>query len=937
MKMTKATSRSEARIGICGIFVMIGLIAMAKAQTAEIPHHLEPYVLNSGVFTANNETALVYSHIIDAGDVPWVRLMFSDYNLGSNSYLIMTSLKDGGRQRLNANSMQQWQSSSAYFNGNAVKIDLYVVAPDVGVFIQMEEIVVGEWVQGFIESQCGPTDDRLPSNDPAVGRIVSIGCTGWIITNGKNITAGHCLDGSGANVLEFNVPLSLPGGSIQHPGPEDQYAIDQSSRVFINGGIGNDFGVFTVFDNSVTGLQPIEAQNAAFFVVQSFNADSIRITGYGVDSSPPEWNQTQQTHVGPDVGSSGTTMRYQTDTEGGNSGSPVIDAATGYALGVHTHGGCTTSGSGNNSGTSAFHTAFWAAIGTQGVTPAPPDTLVPYSDYTTPTTMLLTWEDPHYLFNGDTLLPGDFKIQIKREGVWIDSVDGGVEQYVDNGLVDGVEYTYEIYAKLDSAGFESQSISASWIAGGSPIPNPPVDLGISHDQNQVTIYWTNPVENIDGTPMDDFAGVNVYQDNSLLMSLARSSADTSQSDSVTFTPSTSAPEWYISAFDNENPSNESAFTGTLIIPLNVPVLENFAIQGLPNPAHWQNWNADVNDRGLDEPSDPYSLNFNGMPSGGDTVESYPIDLSNAQGSGVVFSYFYQPQGTGNAPETGDSLQVHFKNDLGEWVLVRGYPGTPVQDFQHEVIDIETAPNGGGSYLYSQFQIRIKSRGSANQTTPNDDWFVDNIYLGLAAPAIASSQDSVLFDTTLVGDTSSIGIQIHNVGVESLVVSQVLGSGGIFSVDVTSFTVDVGSGQEINVSFSPQAQGNYSGWIRFVSNDPVNDTLSVYVEGSGKQVTGIVENEELPRSFGVSPNYPNPFNPTTTIKYQLPHTSEVKLTIYNVLGQAVRRLVDARVEAGYHSVEWDGSNDVGAQVASGIYIYRFSANNYLKVQKMILMK
>jgi hypothetical protein len=114
-------------------------------------------------------------------------------------------------------------------------------------------------------------------------------------------------------------------------------------------------------------------------------------------------------------------------------------------------------------------------------------------------------------------------------------------------------------------------------------------------------------------------------------------------------------------------------------------------------------------------------------------------------------------------------------------------------------------------------------------------------------------------------------------------------------------------------------------------------LDVYVEGSGKQVTGIVGNEELPRRFGVSPNYPNPFNPTTTIKYQLPRTSEVRLTVYNVLGQAVRRLVDAKVEAGYHSVEWDGSNEVGAQVASGIYIYRFTADNYLNVQKMILMK
>jgi hypothetical protein len=933
MKVLRDTTMSDGIITIC-ILILMCFSTMINAQTAEIPFHVEPYVLNSGLHSGNSETSLAYSKIVSMGEVPWIRLMFSDSDLGNESYLIITSLKDGVRQRLDANSLMEWQNSSAYFNGNAVRIDLYVAPGDAGVFIQMQEIVVGEWVQGFIESQCGPTDDRLPSNDPAAGRIVNIGCTGWIITNGKNITAGHCLDGSGANVLEFNVPLSLPGGTIQHPGPEDQYAIDQSSRVFINGGIGNDFGVFEVFDNSVTGLQPIEAQNAAFFVVQSFNADSIRITGYGVDSSPPEWNQTQQTHVGPEAGSSGTTMRYRTDTEGGNSGSPVIDEATGYALGVHTHGGCTTTG-GNNSGTSAFHTAFWAAIGTQGVAPGPPDTLVVYSDYTMPTSMLLTWEDPHHLFNGDTLLPGDFKIQIKRDGVWIDSVDGGTESYIDNGLVDGVEYAYEIYARLDSTGFEGQSVSASWIAGGSPIPNPPSDIGISQSQNQVTLYWTNPNKNVDDTPMDDFAGVYVYQGSDSTV-YSRSSADTAKMDSVTFTPpSGSSPEWYLRAFDNESPSHKSAATLTLIIPLNVPVLDNFAIQGLPNMAYWQNWNADVNDRALNAPSEPYSLNFNGMPAGGDTVELYPVDLSNAQGSGVVFSYFYQPQGTGNAPEPGDSLHVYFKNNLGDWVLVRGYPGTTVQDFEHEIIDIEAEPNGT-SYLFSQFQIRIKSKGGA-ASQPNDDWFVDNIYLGLPAPAIAASQDSVLFDTTLVGDTSSIEIGIDNVGVQPLVVSQVLGSGGIFNVDVTSFTVDVGSSQAVNISFSPQTQGNYDGWIQFVSNDPVNDTLNVYVQGSAKQVTGIAEGEELPRTFAVSPNYPNPFNPSTMIKYQLPQTSDVKLAIYNVLGQRVRTLVDARIEAGYHSVEWDGNTDSGAKVASGIYIYRFSAGNYLKVQKMILMK
>ena len=129
--------------------------------------------------------------------------------------------------------------------------------------------------------------------------------------------------------------------------------------MWTDGGVGNDWGVFRVFNNSNTGLQPISAQNASFTLAQDFGPSTIRITGYGVDGGTR--NQTQQTHAGPNDGSSGTTMRYRTDTEGGNSGSPVIDEATGRAVGVHTHGGCSFFG-GSNKGTSTFNSAFWNAL-----------------------------------------------------------------------------------------------------------------------------------------------------------------------------------------------------------------------------------------------------------------------------------------------------------------------------------------------------------------------------------------------------------------------------------------------------------------------------------------------------------------------------------------------------------------------------------------------
>lgn len=348
----------------------------ASAQQLDIPQTTKPYSWMSRVHYGKKEAVSALrampaeTHRISVGDAPWLRLSFPNANLGENSYLTITSLHDGATQTLNAQTLSEWYNTSAYFNGNEVEVKLYVDANDKGVFFEAGEVTVGKWVGAdrtlakrgpggdVIESQCGTTDDRVASNHPASGRIVSVGCTGWIASNGKYLTAGHCI-GSSAATLQFDVPPSLSSGTIQHPGPEDQYSINQSNWQYVNGGTGNDWAIFQVANNSQTGLQPIAAQGASFTVVQSYGGSTIRVTGFGVDTGTA--NQTQQTHAGPNAGSSGTTMRYQTDTEGGNSGSPVIDNATGNALGIHTHGGCTSTG-GNNSGTSAFLSAFWTAF-----------------------------------------------------------------------------------------------------------------------------------------------------------------------------------------------------------------------------------------------------------------------------------------------------------------------------------------------------------------------------------------------------------------------------------------------------------------------------------------------------------------------------------------------------------------------------------------------
>lgn len=100
---------------------------------------------------------------------------------------------------------------------------------------------------------------------------------------------------------------------------------------------------------------------------------------------------------------------------------------------------------------------------------------------------------------------------------------------------------------------------------------------------------------------------------------------------------------------------------------------------------------------------------------------------------------------------------------------------------------------------------------------------------------------------------------------------------------------------------------------------------------------------VPQTFGLSQNYPNPFNPVTTITYQLPVAGKVRLEIYNILGQKVKTLVDAQQPAEYYTLQWDGRNDHGRQVGSGMYIYRLitetadGGKGFVKARKMLLIR
>lgn len=359
------------------------------AQQAPPPSHTEFVQVASGVL-ANAlpiETVVWQDFVTVPAGTPWLRLQYAAANLDQGSYLRIVSLRDGEVMTMHQEHLAQWGMTSAFFNGNSVLVQLVAGPHTVGNEVTITRVTAGDAAPDIVpETICGSTDDRVPSSDPRSGRL-SNGCSGWIIdaAGGGNqklhLSAGHCYAASGA-VLQFAVPSSSANCSLVQPPVAKQFAVDASTSQYVNGGVGNDYWVFRCFANSTTGLTTFQEQGAAYTLATAMpsSGSTVRNTGYGVDGTNTNGaaagsscsctssagtgtrNQTQQTHTGNLVSNAGTTLQHQVDTCGGNSGSVLIDEVSGRAIGIHTHGGCSTGASTYNSGTQVTHPSLVAAI-----------------------------------------------------------------------------------------------------------------------------------------------------------------------------------------------------------------------------------------------------------------------------------------------------------------------------------------------------------------------------------------------------------------------------------------------------------------------------------------------------------------------------------------------------------------------------------------------
>ncbi len=313
-------------------------------------------------------------------------------------------------------------------------------------------------------------------------------------------------------------------------------------------------------------------------------------------------------------------------------------------------------------------------------------------------------------------------------------------------------------------------------------------------------------------------------------------------------------------------------------------------------------------------------------------------------------------GSPGANQTWDfrsvGLQVQMTN-----VEILVPQGTPFEaDFQQSnLVEKVTFPSSPGSevYIYSEVTSSSYSELGDGIITPdtsfidfdiggqvplpvafNNTWTSTRIDTSPGFPAFATISIDTSINTVDAWGTVQLPAGTFDclrVRGEDTEIRQTINNGVVTSIDTTT-----------GIEYVWVTQDHF---LIAEANSQDNDTDLNFTDASSFQrlasiTTAIeeqAENTEIPSNFELFQNLPNPFNPETLIRFQLPQTRHVVLKIFNTIGQEIRTLADVPYEAGYHSIKWDGKNNNGTPASSGIYFYKLQAGTFSLVKKMSLLK
>jgi hypothetical protein len=214
---------------------------------------------------------------------------------------------------------------------------------------------------------------------------------------------------------------------------------------------------------------------------------------------------------------------------------------------------------------------------------------------------------------------------------------------------------------------------------------------------------------------------------------------------------------------------------------------------------------------------------------------------------------------------------------------------------------------------------------------SDMWLV--CVEGPTRPDIEMSAARLNFGRVTIGEQADLPLTVYNIGNGTLVLYDIFSNLMVFSSNwnPADSLVLPGDSLELTVTFAPDDTVTFTDSLFVVNN---SGFCHVDLIGQGDMPPGIGQDikSAIPKEFALRQPYPNPFNPSTTLSFSLPEATEVQLTVYDISGREVARLVNGWRNAGAHEVTFDGS-----RLASGIYLASLQAGDFSQIQKMALVK
>lgn len=302
-----------------------------------------------------------------------IRIAYSDFYLGTESFLRVFSQQDEAEYDFSENMIRNFNNTSPYFNGGDITISLFHHPNDVGIFFVIDSILILNPETCLTTGICGGVDDRVKDETEykaAIGRLFGNG-TAWITSTYKIVTANHVYESNPApgwtRIIEFNVPESYNNGNPKMANVEDQYLV---IGVKAQGGAtlgDDDWAILNVRPNYAGNnnyYYPWDKQDKTIDIRQNFqNGTDMRVSGYGCTNYPLlylNFALSTATGNGSYHNQYGEYVRYAVDISGGDSGGPIIDLETGCAVGIVIFDGCSELG--YNTGLSFHKQNLWNAL-----------------------------------------------------------------------------------------------------------------------------------------------------------------------------------------------------------------------------------------------------------------------------------------------------------------------------------------------------------------------------------------------------------------------------------------------------------------------------------------------------------------------------------------------------------------------------------------------